>query len=149
MIPMKSFLNFIKTVIIFHFYFHMFRFLVPSKKFTKVVDGLIIKNVTKSDSGEYTCKAFQVSTTISNVKEQTIRLNIQRKYITPSNKTSQRTIVGIPNYENLIESHIRHVCRDRTLCTMYVYVLVPILYNIISIGSSDVHCRACILCYQM
>lgn len=64
----------------------MLPFLVPSKKFTKVVDGLIIKNVTKSDSGEYTCKAFQVSTTISNVKEQTIRLNIQRKYIT-SNKT--------------------------------------------------------------
>jgi len=52
---------------------------VPTEKFVKVVDGLAIKKVSKNDSGEYTCKAFQISTTISNVKEQTIRLNIQRK----------------------------------------------------------------------
>lgn len=52
---------------------------VPTEKYVKVVDGLAIKKVSKNDSGEYTCKAFQISTTISNVKEQTIRLNIQRK----------------------------------------------------------------------
>lgn len=52
---------------------------VPTPKYTKVADGLVIKKVSKNDSGEYTCKAYQVSTTISNTKEQTIRLNIQRE----------------------------------------------------------------------
>lgn len=51
----------------------------PSAKYTKVADGLVVKKVSKNDSGEYTCKAFQSSTSISNFKEQTIRLNIQRK----------------------------------------------------------------------
>lgn len=45
----------------------------------KLADGLLIKEVAKSDSGEYTCKAFQISSAFSNVKERTIRLNIQRK----------------------------------------------------------------------
>lgn len=70
---------------LFQFKFHPFHNTkfseVPTPKYTKVADGLVIKKVTKSDSGEYTCKAYQVSTTISNTKEQTIRLNIQRKYI--------------------------------------------------------------------
>lgn len=52
---------------------------VPNDKFTKLADGLLVKKVSRDDSGEYTCKAFQVSTTISNVQEQTIRLNVQRK----------------------------------------------------------------------
>lgn len=43
-------------------------------------EGLAIKRVTNNDSGEYTCKAYQISATINNVKEQTIRLNIQRKF---------------------------------------------------------------------
>lgn len=53
----------------------------PSDKYTKVADGLVVKKVSKNDSGEYTCKAFQSSTSISNFKEQTIRLNIQRKFL--------------------------------------------------------------------
>lgn len=56
-------------------------FAVPTTKYTKVADGLVIKKVHKNDSGEYTCKAYQVSTTISNTKEQTIRLNIQREFV--------------------------------------------------------------------
>lgn len=43
-------------------------------------DGLAIKRVTNNDSGEYTCRAYQISATINNVKEQTIRLNIQRMF---------------------------------------------------------------------
>ncbi|KAJ6649771.1 Limbic system-associated membrane protein, partial [Pseudolycoriella hygida] len=61
---------------------------VPTEKYVTVVDGLAIKKVSKNDSGEYTCKAFQISTTISNVKEETIRLNIQHKPIPPPRKAS-------------------------------------------------------------
>jgi len=52
---------------------------VPHPKFTKLADGLLIKSVSRNDTGEYTCKAFQVSAEITNVQEQTIRLNVQRK----------------------------------------------------------------------
>lgn len=65
-----------------------FPFPVPNDKFTKLADGLLVKKVSRNDSGEYLCKAFQVSTTISNVQEQTIRLNVQRKYELWLNKAS-------------------------------------------------------------
>lgn len=52
-----------------------------SPEYVKTSEGLAIKRVTSGDSGEYTCRAYQISTTINNVKEQTIRLNIQRKFI--------------------------------------------------------------------
>lgn len=48
-------------------------------KYTKSAKGLLLNKVTKADSGDYTCKAFQVSTSISNVKELPIKLSIQRK----------------------------------------------------------------------
>lgn len=51
-----------------------------SNKYMRTSEGLAIKRVTNNDSGEYTCKAYQISATINNVKEQTIRLNIQRKF---------------------------------------------------------------------
>lgn len=54
--------------------------LVDDQKHVKLADGLSIKHVAKNDSGEYTCKAFQISSALSNVKEQTIRLNIQRMF---------------------------------------------------------------------
>lgn len=50
-----------------------------STKYMRTSDGLAIKRVMNNDSGEYTCRAYQISPTINNVKEQTIRLNIQRK----------------------------------------------------------------------
>lgn len=59
-------------------------FTVDENKYTKIADGLLIKRVFKNDSGEYSCKAFQISSALSNVKEQTIRLNIQREYHTNS-----------------------------------------------------------------
>lgn len=52
---------------------------VDERKYSMLADGLSINNVLKNDSGEYTCKAFQISAASSNVKEQTIRLNVQRK----------------------------------------------------------------------
>lgn len=54
-------------------------FSVDDKKYSGLADGLLIKNVSKSDSGEYTCKAFQISSALSNVEEKTIRLNIKRE----------------------------------------------------------------------
>lgn len=71
-------------------------------KYTKIADGLAIRNVTKEDSGEYTCKAFQIWAAMINVKEQTIRLNIQRKLGPrgPSGTRSQcvqRESINIPD----------------------------------------------------
>lgn len=51
-----------------------------SNKYMRTSEGLAIKRVTNNDSGEYTCRAYQISATINNVKEQTIRLNIQRMF---------------------------------------------------------------------
>lgn len=51
-----------------------------ASKYMRSADGLIVKRVMKNDSGEYTCRAYQISATINNVKEQTIRLNVQRKF---------------------------------------------------------------------
>lgn len=53
---------------------------VDERKFSILADGISINDVLKNDSGEYTCKAFQISAASSNVKEQTIRLNVQREY---------------------------------------------------------------------
>lgn len=58
---------------------HLLPFADGSTKYMKTSDGLAIKRVMNNDSGEYTCRAYQISPTINNVKEQTIRLNIQRK----------------------------------------------------------------------
>ncbi|XP_055591877.1 neural cell adhesion molecule 2-like [Uranotaenia lowii] len=55
----------------------------PNGKYTMLADGLLIKKVSKMDSGEYTCKAFQVSTTGSSFEEKTIRLNIRHKPFFP------------------------------------------------------------------
>lgn len=52
---------------------------VDEGKYSILADGLSINNVLKNDSGEYTCKAFQISAASSNVKEQTVRLNVQRE----------------------------------------------------------------------
>lgn len=51
----------------------------PNGKYTMLADGLLIKRVSKNDSGEYTCKAFQVSSSGSSFEEKTIRLNIKHK----------------------------------------------------------------------
>lgn len=48
-------------------------------KYVQLSDGLIIKGVTRNDTGEYTCKAFQISETLSNKEERTIRVNILGK----------------------------------------------------------------------
>ncbi|XP_055683209.1 neural cell adhesion molecule 1-A-like [Lutzomyia longipalpis] len=51
----------------------------PHEKYIKLADGLFIKRVHRNDSGEYTCRGFQVSPSIVNSKEQRIRLNVQYK----------------------------------------------------------------------
>ncbi|XP_055641302.1 neural cell adhesion molecule 2-like [Toxorhynchites rutilus septentrionalis] len=55
----------------------------PTSKYTMLADGLLIKKVLKKDGGEYTCKAFQVSTAGSSFEEKTIRLNIRHKPYIP------------------------------------------------------------------
>ena len=57
-----------------------FIFIVPNNKYKLHHDGLLIKRVARNNTGEYTCKAFQISDALSNVDEQTIRLNVQRKF---------------------------------------------------------------------
>lgn len=60
------------------FFFFFFLLAVNTDNIIKAADGLVIKNVTKAYSGEYTCKAYQISAALNNVKEQTIRFNILR-----------------------------------------------------------------------
>ncbi|GAB0095936.1 Neural cell adhesion [Sergentomyia squamirostris] len=61
----------------------------PHEKYIKFGDGLFIKKVERNDSGEYTCRGFQVSTSIVNSKEQRIRLNVQYKPILLSQENVQ------------------------------------------------------------
>lgn len=53
---------------------------VDAAKYKKTEDGLLIREVYKNDSGEYTCKAFQMSSSGGDMKEHTTRLNIMREY---------------------------------------------------------------------
>ncbi|XP_035774509.1 hemicentin-1-like isoform X1 [Anopheles albimanus] len=57
-------------------------------RYSKLADGMSIKKVTQNDTGEYTCKAFQISTTGSSFEEKTIRLNIKHKPYLPKWKPS-------------------------------------------------------------
>lgn len=49
-------------------------------EFKKHGDKLIIRKVNRSFSGEYTCRAFQISEIMTNVEEQTVRLNVHCKH---------------------------------------------------------------------
>lgn len=50
-----------------------------SPRYRKVADGLVVYGMQWSDSGEYTCSAYQVSPHISNVKSMVIRFNVLRE----------------------------------------------------------------------
>lgn len=63
-------------------------FFTNNLRYSKLADGMSIKKVVQNDSGEYTCKAFQISATGSSFKEKTIRLNIKHKPYLPPWKTS-------------------------------------------------------------
>lgn len=49
-----------------------------NNKYKKVKDGLLIKKVSRNNSGEYTCKAFQISEAFTDKAEATIRLVVER-----------------------------------------------------------------------
>ena len=69
---------------------------VPSTKFKQLSDGLFIKSVTETDDGEYTCRAFQISETVTDVQDKTILLRIQSKYfIKTEKKINKRKVLGI------------------------------------------------------
>uniref|UniRef100_A0A182J736 Neural cell adhesion molecule 1 n=2 Tax=Anopheles atroparvus TaxID=41427 RepID=A0A182J736_ANOAO len=69
-------------------------FFTNNGRYTKLADGMSIKKVVQSDSGEYTCKAFQISATGSSFEEKTIRLNIKHKPYLPQWKTSVSDAYG-------------------------------------------------------
>ncbi|XP_070495022.1 neural cell adhesion molecule 1-B-like [Chironomus tepperi] len=45
----------------------------------QLADGLYIKNVTRKDAGDYTCKAFQLSSKLSYFNDQIIQLDVHFK----------------------------------------------------------------------
>ncbi|XP_063706818.1 neural cell adhesion molecule 2-like [Culicoides brevitarsis] len=57
------------------------KILFPHEKYTKLADGLLIRNVTKNQSGEYTCRAYQISDKINEYDEKTIKLTVHHKPI--------------------------------------------------------------------
>uniref|UniRef100_A0A182T6N5 Ig-like domain-containing protein n=1 Tax=Anopheles maculatus TaxID=74869 RepID=A0A182T6N5_9DIPT len=63
-------------------------------RYSKLADGMSIKKVVQNDSGEYTCKAFQISATGSSFEEKTIRLNIKHKPYLPPRKPSVTDAYG-------------------------------------------------------
>uniref|UniRef100_A0A182NEE1 Neural cell adhesion molecule 1 n=1 Tax=Anopheles dirus TaxID=7168 RepID=A0A182NEE1_9DIPT len=63
-------------------------------RYSKLADGMSIKKVVQNDSGEYTCKAFQISATGSSFEEKTIRLNIKHKPYLPGRKQSVKDAYG-------------------------------------------------------
>ncbi|XP_035908761.1 neural cell adhesion molecule 2-like isoform X2 [Anopheles stephensi] len=63
-------------------------------RYSKLADGMSIKKVVQNDSGEYTCKAFQISATGSSFEEKTIRLNIKHKPYLPAWKPSVTDAYG-------------------------------------------------------
>lgn len=59
-----------------------------SERFILESDGLVIKNVTRDDAGDYICKAYQVSSKVSDIKEQIIALDVHCKDTFKSNQFS-------------------------------------------------------------
>lgn len=55
------------------------KFTVEEMRYRQLEDGLYIQNVNRSDMGEYTCKALQISKITNNIEELTIRLNVHCK----------------------------------------------------------------------
>lgn len=50
-----------------------------NQSYALIGDGLLVKNLKRELGGEYICKAFQLSSILTNVEEQTILLNVQFK----------------------------------------------------------------------
>ncbi|XP_067624373.1 limbic system-associated membrane protein [Eurosta solidaginis] len=48
-------------------------------KFEIMGDGLLVRNVTQNDTGEYTCRAYQVNPIASDMQERTILMKIEHK----------------------------------------------------------------------
>ncbi|XP_023031255.1 neural cell adhesion molecule 2 [Drosophila willistoni] len=48
-------------------------------KFLILADGLLINKVTQSDTGEYTCRAYQVNSIVSDMQERTVLMKIEHK----------------------------------------------------------------------
>lgn len=49
-------------------------------KYKKLGDGMMVSKVHQNDSGEYTCKAYQISEELTNFQDRNIFLKIERKY---------------------------------------------------------------------
>ncbi|XP_030383001.1 igLON family member 5 [Scaptodrosophila lebanonensis] len=50
-----------------------------ASKFRILADGLLINRVTQNDTGEYTCRAYQVNSIASDMQERTVLMKIEHK----------------------------------------------------------------------
>ncbi|XP_033149936.1 neural cell adhesion molecule 2 [Drosophila busckii] len=50
-----------------------------ASKFRILADGLLINKVTQNDTGEYTCRAYQVNSIASDMQERTVLMKIEHK----------------------------------------------------------------------
>lgn len=53
---------------------------VTGPKYRLVADGLYVQNVTLEDEGNYSCQAYQLSNTTSNLVVRTVMVKIKREY---------------------------------------------------------------------
>lgn len=88
-------------------------FKVPNNRYKLHHDGLLIKKVSRNETGEYTCKAFQISDAISNVEEQTIKLNVQRKIF--------KLKTTVFSFYHLVAFTDKPFSRKKTLETVFAY----------------------------
>lgn len=49
-------------------------------KYKKLGDGMVVSKVHQNDSGEYICKAYQISEDVTSYEDRKIYLKIQRRF---------------------------------------------------------------------
>ncbi|GFG35621.1 hypothetical protein Cfor_02544, partial [Coptotermes formosanus] len=74
---------------------------VEGPKYEVVADGLYIYNVTLEDKGEYSCRAFQVSSTKSEALNRTVILNVEHKPVWRGKEGSDKAYAFITGTVNL------------------------------------------------
>lgn len=101
-------------------------------KFRYLGDGLSVSAVTQNETGEYTCRAYQVSSIASDMQERTILMKIEREsdftlYVfmyTPSDKHALNPLPFINK-----QLRICYFCWYVSLCNNLILIFINTSHN--------------------